>query len=63
MELLPSVNSYYGYKGSLTTPPCSEGVKWLVMSEIQEVSQEQVDRISELTGNIEKQPPRAALGR
>ena len=62
MELLPSVNSYYGYKGSLTTPPCSEGVKWLVMSEIQEVSQEQVDRISELTGNIENNRPVQPLG-
>jgi carbonic anhydrase len=31
--LLPSERSVYHYTGSLTTPPCSEGVKWFVMTE------------------------------
>ena len=30
-ELLPTDRSYYTYMGSLTTPPCSEGVLWMVM--------------------------------
>ena len=30
-ELLPADRSYYTHMGSLTTPPCSEGVLWLVM--------------------------------
>jgi len=30
-NLLPSNREYYSFDGSLTTPPCSEGVRWLVM--------------------------------
>lgn len=29
--LLPNDKGYYTFQGSLTTPPCSEGVKWLVL--------------------------------
>lgn len=62
VDMLPSENSYYGYRGSLTTPPCTEGVRWLVMSEIQEASQEQAEQISELTGGIENNRPVQPLG-
>jgi len=30
-DLLPTDRNYYTFDGSLTTPPCSEGVHWYVM--------------------------------
>lgn len=41
-ELLPGTLTTYRYDGSLTTPPCSEGVRWLVMTTPVEVGPEQV---------------------
>ncbi len=49
-DFLPSSRGYYGYMGSLTTPPYTEGVRWHVMSEVLEVSAEQVERVAALTG-------------
>ena len=41
-ELRPLPERYYRYEGSLTTPPCSEGVKWIVMAERRQISSEQM---------------------
>ena len=41
-DLLPANHSYFNYSGSLTTPPCSEGVNWMVMQTPVDVSAEQV---------------------
>lgn len=40
--LLPEDRRYFTYMGSLTTPPCSEGVLWMVMKQPVPVSPEQV---------------------
>jgi carbonic anhydrase len=32
-ELLPQQRGYYAFEGSLTTPPCSEGVRWFVLKQ------------------------------
>ncbi|MBB3221878.1 carbonic anhydrase [Pseudoduganella umbonata] len=40
--LLPARRSYYGYTGSLTTPPCSEGVRWHILKQPVEVSPAQL---------------------
>jgi carbonic anhydrase len=41
-ELLPADLGYFTYNGSLTTPPCSEGVKWLVLAQPMTASAEQI---------------------
>ncbi len=40
-ELLPPIRAYYTYRGSLTTPPCTEGVTWFVLEAQGSVSVEQ----------------------
>lgn len=49
--LLPATRSYYTYMGSLTTPPCSEDVLWLVMKQPVQVSLEQINIFSRLYKN------------
>jgi carbonic anhydrase len=51
--LLPEepFNDYYYYKGSLTTPPFTESVNWVVMKRIMEASPEQIQYINKLEGN------------
>ncbi|HED16962.1 MAG TPA: carbonic anhydrase family protein [Gammaproteobacteria bacterium] len=41
-SLPEETDEYYHYSGSLTTPPCSEGVKWYVMDEKIEASSAQI---------------------
>jgi len=41
-DLLPSDHAYYTFFGSLTTPPCSEGVTWYVLKTPVQLSSEQV---------------------
>jgi carbonic anhydrase len=41
-RLLPASRGYYAFTGSLTTPPCSEGVSWIVLKSPVEISREQI---------------------
>lgn len=41
-DLLPESRSSYRFDGSLTTPPCSEGVKWVVLSQPAQLSAAQI---------------------
>jgi carbonic anhydrase len=43
--------AYYNYQGSLTTPPYTESVNWVVAKKIFEASQEQIAKIEKLEGN------------
>lgn len=47
-QLLPATPGYYAYDGSLTTPPCSEGVRWIVMKQPLELSAAQLARLDRL---------------
>lgn len=61
-RLLPEARQYYTYMGSLTTPPCSEGVLWLVMKQPAGVSREQIGVFSRLYP-MNARPVQPASGR
>ena len=56
MNLLPKNHGYYRFNGSLTTPPCSEGVTWMVMKRPMTVSQAQIDQFSKVMGVANNRP-------
>jgi len=47
-DLLPYDLRYYTYEGSVTAPPCSEGVTWFVLKTPVEISQAQIDAFATL---------------
>lgn len=55
-SLLPKNRSYYRFSGSLTTPPCTEGVLWLVMKNPVTASREQVERFARTMGHPNNRP-------
>ncbi|MES2324869.1 MAG: carbonic anhydrase family protein [Pseudomonadota bacterium] len=61
-EVLPQKRDYFTYMGSLTTPPCSEGVLWMVMKEPQQASPAQMALFSRLYP-LNARPIQAGLGR
>ena len=61
-ELLPTERSYYTYMGSLTTPPCSEGVLWMVMKTPVQISAEQIAIFARLYP-MNARPIQSASGR
>jgi carbonic anhydrase len=46
--LLPHNTSYYTYMGSLTAPPCTEGVTWFVLKTPVEISAEEISAFAKL---------------
>ncbi|OGB23614.1 MAG: carbonic anhydrase [Burkholderiales bacterium RIFCSPLOWO2_02_FULL_57_36] len=55
-QLLPSSRHYYRFNGSLTTPPCTEGVRWLVMKKPVSASKKQVEAFSHLMRHPNNRP-------
>jgi carbonic anhydrase len=54
--LLPASLDYYRFSGSLTTPPCSEGVTWIVLKKTEAVSEGQVAAFSQTLGHSNNRP-------
>jgi carbonic anhydrase len=61
-DLLPAERSYFTYMGSLTTPPCSEGVLWMVMKQPVQISSEQIGIFARLYP-MNARPIQSAAGR
>ncbi len=61
-DFLPSNVDYFSYPGSLTTPPCSEDVKWHVLTEPVEVSAEQIATFESLY-QVNARPIQSTNGR
>ena len=61
-QLLPADRRYYTYMGSLTTPPCSEGVLWLVLQSPVPIAQEQIGVFTKLYP-MNARPVQQASGR
>lgn len=48
---LANTKSYYTYSGSLTTPPCSEVVTWVVLQKPAKISEDQFEAFRHILGN------------
>lgn len=54
--LLPADHDYYRFNGSLTTPPCTEGVTWLVMKQPVVATADQVKIFADIMGHPNNRP-------
>ena len=61
-SLLPENHAHYTFNGSLTTPPCSEGVKWFVMKTPVPVSSQQIAQFGHVY-KMNARPVQASNGR
>jgi carbonic anhydrase len=67
VSLIPPSRDYVTYQGSLTTPPCTEGVRWIVLQQPARVSRQQIqqftDTISDNARPVQPLNQRQILGR
>lgn len=61
--LLPANRDYYRYNGSLTTPPCSEGVRWIVMKHAITASRAQIEQFQKTLGFANNRPVQPTFAR
>jgi len=61
--LFPDDLHYYRFSGSLTTPPCSEGIRWLVLKKPVTLSQAQLDAFKQALKSTNNRPLQHLNGR
>lgn len=62
-DLMPGDKNYYRFSGSLTTPPCTEGVRWLVMKQPISASPKQISAFELALGLKNNRPIQPLNGR
>ena len=62
-DLLPPTREYYSYSGSLTTPPCTEGVRWVVLKTPIQASAGQIAAFKDRVGSATNRPVQPANAR
>lgn len=62
-HLFPADRHYYRYSGSLTTPPCTEGLRWLVMKETVHLSAAQLHTMKKALAGSNNRPLQPLHGR
>jgi carbonic anhydrase len=62
-ELIPQNHSYYRFSGSLTAPPCSEGVRWLLMKSPMTASKDQIETFKHAVHHNNNRPVQPLNGR
>jgi carbonic anhydrase len=61
--VIPADKDYYRFNGSLTTPPCSEGVVWMVAKKPATASKPQIELFSKTVGFANNRPVQAVNAR
>lgn len=56
MEFINKLTRYYRFNGSLTTPPCTEGVRWIVMKDKRHISKEQLSAFQKALAHPNNRP-------
>lgn len=62
-KLLPTHRDYFHYAGSLTTPPCSQGVRWFVLKDPVTMNGSQIELYSSIFGGPTNRPVQPLFGR
>jgi len=62
-DILPKNKAYYRFDGSLTTPPCTEGVRWFVLQDYAHISKSQVQEFAHIVHGHDNRPVQAINAR
>lgn len=63
LEMKKKLASYYYYNGSMTTPPCTEGMRWFIMQDPLSLSAEQQEAFKQALGVDNNRPVQALNAR